>query len=91
MDQQSTSNPPHTAMATRLFGNRYAALASDTFLGDGSHLADDSVVAFAFYNIGIQNKELLSAKWQMQWLSAESSTVIKMPLSEREKCATVSP
>ena len=59
-------------MATRLSGNRFAALASDTFLGDGSHLADDNgshlvddiVVAFAFYNVGIQNTELLSAKWQ---------------------------
>ena len=50
-------------MATRFSGNRYAALASDTFLGDGSHLADDSVVAFAFYNVGILNAELLSTKW----------------------------
>ena len=50
-------------MATRLSGNRYAILATDTFLGDGSHLADDSVVAFAFYNVGIQNKELLGANF----------------------------
>ena len=63
-DEQPTSNRPHTAMATRLSGNRYAALASDTSLGDGSHLADDSVVAFAFYNVGIPNSELLGQKWK---------------------------
>ena len=59
------SNLPHTAMAVRLSENRYAALGSDSFVGDGSHLADDSVVAFAFYNVGIQNTELLSAKWPL--------------------------
>ena len=48
----------HTAMAVRLSENRYAALA-----GDGSHLADDSMVAIGFYNVGIQNEEIHSVKW----------------------------
>ena len=46
-------------MATRLSGNRYAALTSDL-----SHLADDSVVAFAFYNVGIHDNELQGAKFK---------------------------
>ena len=50
-------------MATRLSGNSFAALASETSLGDGPHLADDSVFAFAFYNVGIPNSELLGQKW----------------------------
>ena len=50
-------------MATRLSGNSFRALASETSLGDGPHLADDSVCAFAFYNVGIQNSELLGQKW----------------------------
>ena len=40
-------------MAFRATGNRFAALASD-----GSHFADDPVVAFAFYNVGINEQEL---------------------------------
>ena len=51
-------------MATRLSGNSFAALASETSLGDGPHLADDSVFAFAFYNVGIPNSELLGQKWK---------------------------
>ena len=53
-------------MAARSSGSRYAALNSDTddSVGDGSHLADDSVVAFAFYNVGLQNKELLGKNWK---------------------------
>ena len=35
-------------------------------LGDGSHLADESVVAVAFYNVGIPNKELMGTKWKKQ-------------------------
>ena len=48
-------------MATRHSGNRYA------ILGDGSHLAADAVVAFAFYNVGIPNGELLGNNWQKSW------------------------
>ena len=65
-------------LATRLSGNRYVrAMATQlsgnrSALGDGSHLADSdtflgngfSVVAFAFYNVGINNMELLGTKWQ---------------------------
>ena len=58
-------------MPCRLSGNRYAAFASDTFLGDGSHPADDSVVAFAFYNVGVQNSEILSVQWQRRELKLE--------------------
>ena len=46
-------------MANRLTGTRCAALASD-----GLHFADGPVVAFAFYNVGIQNNELLGAKFK---------------------------
>ena len=46
-------------MATRLMGNRYAVLASD-----GSHFADGPDVAFAFYNVGIQNNEFLGATFK---------------------------
>ena len=53
-------------MATRFSGIRYAPLDSDYFLGDGSHLADESVVAVAFYNVGIPNKELMGTKWKKQ-------------------------
>ena len=58
-------------MATRLSGNRFAALASDTFLGDGFHLADEFVVGFAFYNVGINNDEVLSTKWLKGGLSSK--------------------
>jgi hypothetical protein len=34
------------------------------WLRDDTHIDEDSVVACAFYNVGIQNTELLSAKWQ---------------------------
>ena len=40
----------HIAMATRFSGIRYAPVDSEYFLDDGSHLADESVVAVVFYN-----------------------------------------
>ena len=36
---------------------------SDIANSDGSHLTADTVVAFAFYNVGIQNSEILGTAW----------------------------
>ena len=75
------------AMATRLPGNSFAPSASETFLGDGSHLADDIVVAFAFYNVGIQNTELLSANWPKR---SASSKKVKLKIDiDATFCADV--
>ena len=35
----------------------------DSVALDGSHLAGDTFVAIAFYNVGLNNKELLGQKW----------------------------
>ena len=35
-------------------------MASDTFAGDGSNLADDQPLHFTFYNVGINNNELVA-------------------------------
>jgi len=59
-------------MAFRAAGNRFAALASD-----GSHLADDSVVAFAFYNVGINEKELSGATFKKNQKREKLKTDIK--------------
>jgi hypothetical protein len=59
-------------MAFPAAGNRFAALASD-----GSHLADDSVVAFAFYNVGINEKELSGATFKKNQKRERFKTDIK--------------
>jgi hypothetical protein len=59
-------------MAFRATGNRFAALASD-----GSHLADDSVVAFAFYNVGINDTELQGATFKKNRKREKLKTDIK--------------
>ena len=61
-------------MATRCAGNSSDSTSNaflddpahrpgDSVASDGSHLAGDTFVAIAFYNVGLNNKELLGQKW----------------------------